>query len=281
MYLTFADADSDRHTEQLASGVRRSWIATEEFGGSRAAQVSVITISPSTTYWFVSEDGRERICVLVEGSADLLIQNETMLINEGAVIHSKTGSPFTIRTTESIAHLLVLSESTPGATSTGDRQPEAVDVVSPVECFSLYDVKDEVLHEPQTGFFNMGTRMLLNADKGGYQFFIFGQSSFAQANGVHAVHRHPATDEVFYVWEGEGAHLDGDGKQHPMRRGDAVFVPRNEWHGFRNIGDRSVRAFFCLIGTGVMQRAGNEVLRNDSAVNAFSVPPREEPDRPG
>ena len=74
------------------------------------------------------------------------------------------------------------------------------------------------------------------------------------------------------VWDGEGSHLDVDGTEHPMRPGDAVFVPRGEWHGFRNTGDRPVRAFFGLIGAGDIQQAGNEVLTNDEARGLVAGP---------
>ena len=272
MYVTLADASPEtRRSELVASGVQRTWIATREFGQSLAAEVSELTIAPSTTYLLASNDGRERICVLLSGSAEFLTAGQAQPIGEGAVIHSTSGGSFTIRTSQSTTRLLILAETALELAPSGDRPPEVIAVGPSVECFSLYDVKDEVLHQPAAGFFNMGTRMLLNADKHGYRSFIFGQSSFASDTGVHALHRHPAADELFYVWEGVGAHLDTDGKEHPMCAGDAVFVPRNEWHGFRNTGDLPVRAFFCLIGAGVMQRAGNEILQNGAAVDVFST----------
>ena len=276
MYVTLADASPEtRRSELVASGVQRTWIATKQYGRSFAAEVSELTIAPSTTYSLASNDGSERICVLLSGPAELLTTGRAQPIDEGAVIHSTFGGSFTIRTSQSTTRLLILAETAPESAPSGGRPPKVVAGGPSVECFSLYDVKDEVLHQPAAGFFNMGTRMLLNADKHGYRSFIFGQSSFAADTGVHALHRHPAADELFYVWEGLGAHLDTDGKEHPMRAGDAVFVPRNEWHGFRNTGDRPVRAFFCLIGAGTMQKAGNEVFHNGAALDAVSQSTRE------
>ena len=117
----------------------------------------------------------------------------------------------------------------------------------------------------------MGTRMLLTASSG-YQSFIFGQSSFAPGTGIHALHRHTGADEMFFVWDGEGSHLNVDGTEHSMRPGDAVFVPRGEWHGFRNTGVRPVRAFFSLIGAGDIRQAGNEVFDNHEASGLAAGP---------
>jgi len=271
MHITLADPPAEAPwADVLASGVKRSWLATEQFGGSRAAQVSVTTLPPRQTFPFAAFDG-ERICVLLEGTGKLLTGDEARALEKGAVIHSTSGAPFTIRAAEGTTKLLILSETLHGPRADVERPPGTGDLDQPVECFSLFDVTDEVLHQPEAGFFHMGTRMLLNASQGGYQAFIIGQSSFAPDMGLHALHRHPGADEMFYVWDGEGAHLDADGTEHPMRTGDAVLIPRNEWHGFRNTRDRPVRAFFSLIGTGVMHRAGNEVLRSGVPVDAFAI----------
>ncbi len=277
MYLTHADPPGTAAvaTDRPAAGVRRSWLATEESGGSRFAQVSVLTVPPATSCPVPGQHG-EQICVLVSGEAKLLIGNKTRSIEKGAVIHSTNGDAFTIETENATATALLLS-ATPQPDPADDHSQHPDDP-APVDCFSLYDVHDETLHQPEAGFYHMGTRMLLNATQGGYQSFIFGQSSFAATSGIHVMHRHPGADEFFYVWEGDGAHLASDRTEHPMTAGDAVFVPRNEWHGFRNTGDQTVRAFFCLIGTGTMDQAGNELLSEGTPVNAFDAP---NPAQPG
>lgn len=270
MYMTFTNAPPDAPwVDSLSSGVRRSWLATRAFGGSQSGQVSMLSVPPAISYQF-TDQCEERICVLIDGDAEVVTANEIRTVHAGAVIHSRSGDAFTVRTEIGTAKLLILSE-TPRLAAGVDQARASVDT-TPVECFSLYDVQDEVLHQPEAGFFHMGTRMLLNAGQGGYQSFILGQSSFAPTSGIHVLHRHPGADEIFYVWEGEGAHLAADGTAHPMSAGDAVFVPRHEWHGFRNIGDRPVRAFFSLIGAGGMSEAGNEVLKDGAPVDAFVVP---------
>jgi quercetin dioxygenase-like cupin family protein len=47
------------------------------------------------------------------------------------------------------------------------------------------------------------------------------------------IHRHFEMDEVFYVVEGGGTFILGDA-QHPIKKGNSIFIPRNNWHGFQN-----------------------------------------------
>lgn len=262
MHITLANTRSGPWINTLPSGVHETWLANEQFGGSLSARIRKVTIPPGTSYT-LDADGGEWICVLVDGDAELVTADRTQAIIKGAVIHSSTSDRVTVSTGRSTATLLILVETLPSAAHS-NTAAEADHSREP-QCFSLYDVPDETLHQPEIGFHHMGTRMLLDAGRGAHHKFIFGQSTFAPINGVHVLHRHPGADEMFYVWEGEGAHLAEDGTEYPMNVGDAVFVPRNEWHGFRNTGSRPVRAFFGLIGAGDMARAGNEVFHNKAA----------------
>lgn len=226
----------------------------------------VFTVPPAAGQVFERHVG-ERICVLLDGSADLLIGAESTTIAPGAVIHSRSGGAFSVTNTGQSAIQLLLLAAAADTAATASGTPDA----AVVECFSLFDVTDEVLHRPEAGFIHMRTRMLLTGSNG-YRSFIFGQSTFEPGTGIHVLHRHVGADEMFFVWEGEGSHLEVGGTEHPMRPGDAVYVPRGEWHGFRNTGDRPVRAFFGLIGAGDIERAGNEVLNNDNADGRAAVP---------
>jgi quercetin dioxygenase-like cupin family protein len=58
------------------------------------------------------------------------------------------------------------------------------------------------------------------------------------------LHSHPWEHEVF-ILEGEGVVFDGE-KATPFKADDAVFVPPDERHQFRNTGEKSLR-FLCLI----------------------------------
>ena len=58
------------------------------------------------------------------------------------------------------------------------------------------------------------------------------------------LHTHPWEHEVF-ILEGEGVVFDG-AKATPFKADDAVFVPSDERHQFKNTGEKSLR-FLCLI----------------------------------
>ena len=44
----------------------------------------------------------------------------------------------------------------------------------------------------------------------------------------------------------------------PCKPATSVFAPRGEWHGFRNTGDRPVRAIFGYFGVTSLEQAGYE-----------------------
>jgi quercetin dioxygenase-like cupin family protein len=52
--------------------------------------------------------------------------------------------------------------------------------------------------------------------------------------GFHKLHRHDASSQISYLLSGKGEHLTENGPI-ALKAGDAVYVPKNTWHGFRNI----------------------------------------------
>src|SRR5579863_6584655 len=58
--------------------------------------------------------------------------------------------------------------------------------------------------------------------------------------GFHNLHRHHASSQISYLLSGKGEHLTENGPV-ALRAGDATYVPKNTWHGFRNTGaDKAV-----------------------------------------
>jgi quercetin dioxygenase-like cupin family protein len=85
-------------------------------------------------------------------------------------------------------------------------------------------------------------RWLITKEMGAQNFAM---RLFEMGAGGHSpLHTHPWEHEVF-VLEGEGQLFDGV-KATPFRAGDAVFVPANEQHQFKNTGNTLLR-FLCLI----------------------------------
>lgn len=64
------------------------------------------------------------------------------------------------------------------------------------------------------------------------------------AGGYTPLHSHPWEHEVF-ILQGAGAVMSDDGT-HPFSGGDAVFIPGDERHQFRNTGEGVLR-FICVI----------------------------------
>lgn len=59
-----------------------------------------------------------------------------------------------------------------------------------------------------------------------------------EPGGAHKLHRHDAAAQITYLLSGSGEHLTANGPV-PIKAGDTVFVPKNEWHGFRNTDSTS------------------------------------------
>ena len=57
--------------------------------------------------------------------------------------------------------------------------------------------------------------------------------------GATMVPHHHAPLEVYYVTSGEGRLLAGDTVRH-LRAGDVAYIPANQVHGIKNIGDHAL-----------------------------------------
>lgn len=67
-----------------------------------------------------------------------------------------------------------------------------------------------------------------------------------QPSGHTPLHQHPYEHEIL-ILQGQGQAVTGDGMTiRPIQAGDAILVPPNEKHQFRNSGD-SVLSFICLV----------------------------------
>jgi quercetin dioxygenase-like cupin family protein len=112
------------------------------------------------------------------------------------------------------------------------------------------------------GWHDMDVRWLVTRDSVGADKSVFGVTIFPPGS-KHDIHRHPNAEEVEYVIEGTGiAHLADDAVS--LGPGEAVFVPRNEYHGFENTSDRPVVMAWCYAGAASLAEAGY-VTRGDDA----------------
>jgi quercetin dioxygenase-like cupin family protein len=65
-----------------------------------------------------------------------------------------------------------------------------------------------------------------------------------EANGYTPLHTHPWEHEIF-ILEGEGQLFDGE-KTTPFKAQDAIFVPPNQQHQFKNSSQATLK-FICLV----------------------------------
>jgi quercetin dioxygenase-like cupin family protein len=66
-----------------------------------------------------------------------------------------------------------------------------------------------------------------------------------QPGGEIGLHGHPEEHEI-YILEGKGQVFDEEGNITEITVGDVLYVPPNELHGYKTIGDEPL-AFICVI----------------------------------
>jgi quercetin dioxygenase-like cupin family protein len=105
------------------------------------------------------------------------------------------------------------------------------------------------------GWVDMDVRWLVTRDTVGSDNSVFGVTYFPPG-GRHEIHRHENAEEVEYLVQGEGVARVGEDDV-AMGVGDAVFVPRNEYHGFRNTSDSETAVMiWCYAGAASLEEAG-------------------------
>ena len=222
----------------------RFLLVNRDFGGAHSGDVSMVVV-PAGVLQVVRAGPCETGSIVLTGDAQLLGGGAA---GRGSVFQSGPGDAFTLGTGERETIMLTVRGRPIEANETEPRY------------FALDDLADARVHNPSLGFYHMKARMLIDAEHGGVRSFTLGMGTFAPGEGRHALHRHPNAEEIFYVCEGAGVHLTADGAEHPLSAGELAFVPRNEWHGFRNTGTIPVRAFFGYLGVGSRADAGYELM---------------------
>lgn len=108
-----------------------------------------------------------------------------------------------------------------------------------VRVFPYTDVEAK---EADDGASKLKVRWLITKDIGASNFAM---RLFEMQPGGHSpLHTHDWEHEVF-ILEGEGAVVGKEGEK-KFKPGDAVFVPPNEKHQFKNTGKKLVK-FICLV----------------------------------
>jgi quercetin dioxygenase-like cupin family protein len=116
---------------------------------------------------------------------------------------------------------------------------------------------------PDRGWNRMDVRWLVTRETVGATETVFGVTIFAPGSR-HEVHRHPNAEEVEYLISGRGiAYLGDDALD--LGPGEAVFVPRNAYHGFKNDSDEEAVMAWCYAGAASLEEAGFVTRAEDEA----------------
>ena len=119
-------------------------------------------------------------------------------------------------------------------------------------------VGDDQAAQPESGkpgWIDMDVRWLVTRDTVGADETVFGVTYFPPGSR-HEIHRHEHAEEVEYLIAGAGVARVGEDDV-AMGVGDAVFVPRNDYHGFRNTSDTETAVMiWCYAGAASLEEAG-------------------------
>jgi oxalate decarboxylase/phosphoglucose isomerase-like protein (cupin superfamily) len=114
---------------------------------------------------------------------------------------------------------------------------------------------------PERGWVSMDVRWLVTKDTVGSSQTVFGITHFPPGSR-HELHRHPNAEEVEYLISGSGiAYVGNDAVA--LGPGEAVFVPRDAYHGFENDSGGETVMAWCYSGAASLEEAGFITRRED------------------
>jgi quercetin dioxygenase-like cupin family protein len=112
------------------------------------------------------------------------------------------------------------------------------------------------------GWVDMDVRWLVTRQTVGADRSVFGVTYFPPGSR-HEIHRHEHAEEVEYLVQGEGVARVGEDDV-VMGVGDAVFVPRNDYHGFRNTSETETAVMvWSYAGAASLDEAGYVTEQQD------------------
>ena len=108
----------------------------------------------------------------------------------------------------------------------------------------------------EAGWSGMDVQWLVTAATVGAAEHVVGLTVF-QPGATHHVHRHPNAEEAQYLLLGSGIATVGD-DEIEQHAGEIVFVPKGEWHGFRNTSGAPTVMLWTYGGASNLESAGYE-----------------------
>ncbi len=126
----------------------------------------------------------------------------------------------------------------------------------PTSCLSnLNDAQQEgfVSHPENQEIYLIAGRqapvsLLINKIKHGSNTMSFCKEEIVE-NDFIPVHKHGKEDEIIYVQNGTGLFILND-KEFQVSQGSVAFIPKNRWHGLKNIGNEVLTILFSYAPSG-------------------------------
>jgi quercetin dioxygenase-like cupin family protein len=109
----------------------------------------------------------------------------------------------------------------------------------------------------EEGWVDMQVQFLIDQASVGSDDFLLGWTVLPPG-ARHDRHLHRNADEFFIVLEGYGEIYVDDGTA-AAGKGDVIWTPRGEWHGFANTGSEDVVLVWGWNGSGSLEASGYEV----------------------
>lgn len=121
---------------------------------------------------------------------------------------------------------------------------------------NLNDVPLVLNLRSEDGWVDMDVQFLVDQATAGSDEFLLGWTVLPPG-ARHERHRHHGADEFFIVLSGHGEIYTNDGRDQSVK-GDVVYTPRGNWHGFDNTGGEDVVLVWGWSGAGSLEAAGYE-----------------------
>jgi quercetin dioxygenase-like cupin family protein len=88
--------------------------------------------------------------------------------------------------------------------------------------------------DPHPDLNGSAVKMIIDRHTVGAHRGMLSLAEFAPGGG-HKLHRHSGAGQITYLLSGRAEHLTKNGPV-PIKAGEAIYIRKNEWHGFRNTG---------------------------------------------
>jgi quercetin dioxygenase-like cupin family protein len=252
----------DRKTHPDISGARVQSLISAGTVGSHRGMLSIAEFEPGGEHKLHRHPHCEQATFLLSGSGLHLTEQGEVFQEAGDAIYISKDEWHGFRNAgPEVARLVTLhgagSFAEAGYESFGDRlQAKGKPVVALVR---LRDLEGDTSLDQDAGFIGLGVFWLITKETVGAEKILLGASTF-EPGGVHEHHRHPNGDEILFIINGGGKHLNPE-EAVSLAAGEIAYIPANEYHGFDNPPGVLTKTLFGYFGAGSLSEAGYEVRK--------------------